>query len=444
VVSRSEALLTKLGERGAVTLVWSDRELSGRELIVESDRWSERLGAAGLRAGSVLGLRGDYSPATCAVTLAALQLRLVLVPLTRSAESEGLASLGRVEVLVDVAPDDTFSIGPRRRVEANDVLDPFREAGRPGLIVFSSGSTGQPKAILHDMERVLAKFEHRRRGYRTLQFLLMDHFGGINTLLSVLSYGGVVVAPQDRTPGPVARLIERRGIELLPVTPTFLNLFLASGVATRHDLASVEVITYGTEVMPEATLERLHRAFPSARLQQTYGLSEIGVLRSRSKDSDSLWMKVGGEGFETRIEDGTLRVRSDYAMVGYLNAPSPIDDDGWMDTGDAVVQEGDWLRILGRSSDIINVGGQKVFPAEVEDTLLEAPRVLDAVVRGESHPLMGHVVVAHVSLAEPEDDQVLRERLRAFCRQRLAPFKVPVRFTSDLSPRHTERFKKAR
>lgn len=443
-MSLVEKLLTKLTVRSSVAFVWAERELTGGDLMDESNRWSERLAAAGLRAGHALGVRGDHSPTTCAVMLAAMRLGLVLVPFARNAETEELAALGRIERLVDVAPDDSFTIGTRRDVEPNELLDRFREAGRPGLIVFSSGSTGRPKAILHDIERVLAKFEQPRRSYRTLQFLLMDHFGGINTLLSILCHDGVVVAPQDRASGPVARLVDRRRVELLPVTPTFLNLFIASGVAARHDLTSVELITYGTEVMPEATLERLRLAFPNARLQQTYGLSELGVLRSRSRGSDSLWMKVGGEGFETRIQDGTLRVRSAYAMLGYLNAPSPFDEDGWMDTGDAVIEDGEWVRVLGRSSDIINVGGQKVFPAEVEDTLLDAPNVLDATVYGEPHPLMGRVVVAHVSLAEPEDDLALRERLRLFCRERLAPFKVPVRFTSDLSPRHTARFKKAR
>ena len=118
--------------------------------------------------------------------------------------------------------------------------------------------------------------------------------------------------------------------------------------------------------MPENTLERIHELLPGVRLQQTYGLSEVGILRSKSKSSDSLWVKVGGEGFETRIVDGMLEIKARSAMLGYLNAPSPFTNDGWLKTGDVVEQDGEYIRILRRDSEIINVGGEKVYPAEVE------------------------------------------------------------------------------
>ena len=79
-------------------------------------------------------------------------------------------------------------------------------------------------------------------------------------------------------------------------------------------------------------------------------------------------------------------------MLGYLNAPSPFDADGWFNTQDAVEQDGEWLRFLGRTSDLINVGGQKVYPAEVESVLLELENVLDVTVRGEPNPIIGQIV----------------------------------------------------
>ena len=115
-----------------------------------------------------------------------------------------------------------------------------------------------------------------------------------------------------------------------------------------------------------------------------------------------------------------------------------------MNTDDSVEVEGDWLRVLGRNSDIINVGGQKVFPAEVENILMEAANVEDASVHGEAHPLMGQVIVARVHLAAPEEPGALRTRLRRHCLGRLAPFKVPVRFLVGSGIAHTERFKKVR
>ena len=113
------------------------------------------------------------------------------------------------------------------------------------------------------------------------------------------------------------------------------------------------------------------RRSPTSKLLQTYGLTELGILRSQSREPDSLWVRVGGEGFETKIVDGRLWIRAESAMLGYLNAPSPFDADGFFDTGDLVEVDGEWIRILGRESEIINVGGSKVYPAEVESVLLE-------------------------------------------------------------------------
>jgi acyl-CoA synthetase (AMP-forming)/AMP-acid ligase II len=127
-----------------------------------------------------------------------------------------------------------------------------------------------------------------------------------------------------------------------------------------------------------------------------------------------------------------------------LNAPAPFDADGWFNTGDKVEQDGEYLRILGRESDWINVGGAKVYPAEVENVLLELPSVLDVTVYGERHPLTGQIVAARLLLAAPEDLSELKRRLRAHCRARLEPYKIPVKVTVTEQPDHNARFKKQR
>ena len=195
-----------------------------------------------------------------------------------------------------------------------------------------------------------------------MAFLLFDHIGGINTLLYTLSNGGTLVVLHDRSPEVVCQAIETNRVELLPTSPTFLNLLLVSGAHQRYDLSSLQLLTYGTEPMSEGTLRRIHEALPDVTLQQTYGLSELGILRSKSKSSDSLWVKIGGEGFETRVVDGLLEIKARSAMLGYLNAASPFTDDGWFKTGDRVEVDGDYYRILGRISEVINVGGQQGRP----------------------------------------------------------------------------------
>jgi acyl-CoA synthetase (AMP-forming)/AMP-acid ligase II len=221
-------------------------------------------------------------------------------------------------------------------------------------------------------------------------------------------------------------------------------LLLISEAYKRHDLSSLTLITYGTEVMPESTLQQLHKVLPDIRLKQTYGLSELGILRSRSKSSDSLWVQVGGEDYETKIVDGILWIRARSAMLGYLNAPTPFDEEGWMNTGDMIEEDGDYIRILGRQSEIINVGGQKVYPAEVESTLLQMDNVKDVVVFGEQNPIMGNIVTARVNLSEPETPNAFRKRMRAFCRDRLASFKIPVRVEISQQDQFSARYKRMR
>jgi acyl-CoA synthetase (AMP-forming)/AMP-acid ligase II len=219
---------------------------------------------------------------------------------------------------------------------------------------------------------------------------------------------------------------------------------LMSGEIDKHDLSSLKRITYGTEVMPPTTLARVRDLFPTVELQQTYGLSELGVLRTKSKSDGSLWVKVGGEGFQTKVVDGTLWIKSDSAMIGYLNAPQPFDSDGWFNTEDRVLVDGDYIRILGRSSEIVNVGGQKVFPSEVEATLMEMSNVEDAVVRGEPNPLMGMIVAASIRLAAPEDLAAFRRRMMEFCSSRLSDYKIPMRVDFVDSSLVNSRFKRQR
>ena len=315
---------------------------------------------------------------------------------------------------------------------------------RPASVLFSSGSTGRHKAAVHDLDRLLRKYQVGRHRYRTLVFLQLDHIGGVNTLFYTLSNGGAVVVAPDRSPDAVAEAIEAHRVELLPTSPTFLNLLLLSGAHRRHDLSSLRLITYGTEPMPQATLDRMAAAFPGVKLLQTYGLTELGILRSQSREPGSLWVRVGGEGYETKVVDGRLWIRAESAMLGYLNAPSPFDEHGYFDTGDRVDVDGEWLRILGRDTDLINVGGSKVYPAEIEDVLLSLDNVADVSVHGEPNPLTGQVVVATVVLDHPEPLDAFKARLRLYCRARLAAYKVPARVVQASGPLHSSRYKRMR
>ena len=443
-----EAVVSRMrGNGDAVALFWNDIDYTYTEFFLLVDKWSERISENRIQAGTVCGFVGEYSPQVCSLIFALMRVKAILVPFTPLNENElpdylGIAS---VECLFRFNVDDSWTFERLKVQNRNELIISFLARSVPGLIVFSSGSTGKPKGILQDCERVMHKFLEQRPCWRTVLFLMLDHFGGFNTLLSTFAYGGTGVCLPNRNPENVCRIIEKSRANLLPTTPTFLNLLIASRSYQKYDLSSIELITYGTEVMPSATLEAVRIIFPRAKIKQTYGLSELGVLRSQSEGDESVWVKIGGGGFETKIEDNVLWIRSESNMVGYLNAPNPFDKEGWMCTGDHVEVRGDYVRFLGRKSDMINVGGQKVFPAEIENILLQADNVQGASAFGSKHPIMGQVVVANVSLFRPEDPFQLSERLRSFCSERLVRYKVPVRFKIvNLDEQHSDRFKKIR
>ena len=414
-----------------------------RELLVRVDHWQRLLAEHGI-AGRVVSIEAEYGAEAVAVFLAATNAGNVLVPISAASHAHRDDFLEIAEVEYRLRPDEKHdTVVATGRIASHDYYKALQESGNPGLVLFSSGSTGKHKAAVHDLKALLKKFSVPRHCYRTLVFLQLDHIGGVNTLFYTLSNAGAVVVSEGRTPRQVCEAIATHRVELLPTSPTFLNLLLLSEEQQRHDLSSLKLITYGTEPMPAHTLQKVHALFPEVKLLQTYGLSELGILRSQSRESGSLWMRVGGEGFETKIVDGRLFIRASSAMLGYLNAPNPFDADGYFDTGDLAEVDGEWIRILGRKSEIINVGGNKVFPLEVENALLGLANVEDVAVHGEPNPITGQVVVATIRLTQPEEAVAFKTRMKLFCADKLAGYKVPakVRFVDTL---HSERFKKVR
>ena len=430
--------------REAPALATPDGTHTYGELLARVTTWGERLANMGLPPGSVVTVEGDYGADTIAVFLALALAGHVIVPLSSDSAPQHDACRDVAQVEARVLRDGTpwRLHGPRR--PDHPIYATLRERWHPGLVLFSSGSTGQSKAAVHDLTVLLEKYEMARHRYRTLVFLLLDHIGGVNTLFYTLSNGGTIVVPKERRPTAVCDAIERHRVEVLPTSPTFLNLLLLSGEPAWRDLSSLRLITYGTEPMPASTLAKVSRGFPGVRLLQTYGMTEVGILHSQSRSSDSLWVRVGGSGFETKIVDGRLWIRARSSMLGYLNRPSPFDADGFLDTGDVVEADGEWIRFLGRKDEIINVGGSKVYPAEVTSVLLEMDGVTDALVYGEPHVITGQIVAATVQLAGPEQPWEFKVRMRRHCVERLAAYKVPAKVRVTNGPLHSTRFKRQR
>lgn len=443
-----DAFLNKFKEYSQLpAIIWNDNIVKYENLLVKFNQAFEFIRMKDVKAGEVVSLTGDFTPNTIALMFALIHNNNIIVPFNYSSkESEYIKfDIAGVQkgIIVNVK-DDEYRLEHKGGNGQHMLYETIREREQPGLVLFTSGTSGKPKGAVHDFSKLLEKFNTKRKSLRTVNFLLFDHWGGLNTMFHTLSNGGVVLTLKDRQPESICAFIEKHKIELLPASPTFLNLLLISETYKNYDLSSLKLITYGTEPMPQTTLERLKKAFPDVKLQQTYGLIELGVLRSKSKSDDSLWVKVGGEGFETRVVNGLLEIKAESAMLGYLNAPSPFTEDGWFKTGDQVEEDGEYIKILGRKSEIINVGGEKVYPAEVESIIQELDNVAEVTVFGEKNSIMGNIVCAKVRLLKKENKKQFTTRLKIYCRQKLRSFKVPVKLIIDDELQFGNRFKKKR
>lgn len=389
--------------------------------------YAEQLRQQGLARGDVVAVLADQSTASLSMLLAIAGEGAIGMPVSDGHKPESLEQAG-VRWVMEPRSDDDFACrdietrGPR-----HPLIQSLVDAEEGGIILLSSGSTGGPKLVLHSFERLLSRFSGEPRKARvTIGFLKFDHIGGLNTALHTCACGGTLIGIRDRSVDTVCSAIEEHKVELLPTSPTFLNMLLVQRAHERYDLSSLELISYGTEVMPESTLRTLRAVLPKVRLLQTYGLSELGIMASASGSSDSLWMRVGGSGVETDVRDGVLWVRSASRMVGYLNAPSPFVD-GWFCTADRVEVNGDYIRVLGRTSEVINVGGEKVHPTDVESVILEMSEVADVVAFAHPNAVTGQVVGARICPRESVPLEQLRDRIRSYCAERLPRHMIPLR-----------------
>ena len=409
------------------------------------DKAKQSLAHLKLARPTAFGLIGEHGPASTAWLIALADAGHFVAPLSGN-PAEFPAKLALIKAQWIVATGHTsWDLLPRvDEPSKHPLFTHLREQGSAGLVLFSSGTSGAPKAMVQDFTKLLASYESRHESDLVMLALLgFDHIGGLNTLFISLAAGSLLVIPASRSPTDVAVAVSRHRVAILPASPTFLNLLLTAGLTA--ELASLRVITYGTEPMPEGLLLRLKAAFPRVRFVQTYGTSETGIVRTSSPEAGSTFLRFEDPNLEWKIIDDELWLRSRTQIAGYLNASNErFTADGWFRTGDKVEQgPGGTLRILGRLGEMINVGGEKLMPAEVEAVVQHIDGVIECRAFGESHAITGQAVAVDIVSAGTLDHETLRARIRTVCRAKLARHKVPVRvnFVSHVSG---ERLKKIR
>lgn len=405
---------------------------------------SNELNALKLTEPNTFAVVGEQGPATIAWLIALASEQHFIIPLAgEAAEHPKKLALLSVQWVI-VCDGLRWKLLPRVDESAiPEALQSLAKKKHAGLVLFSSGSSGTPKAMVQDFDVLIDVFESRHESRLPIIALMgADHIGGINTMLNTLCSGALLVIPGNRSPQHVAELIRTHHVAVLPATPTFLNLLLVSG---EINLPSVRLITYGTEPMPESLLYRLRESFPKVRFAQTFGTSETGIIKVSSPAPDSTFMSIDDKDVEWKIIDEELWLRSKTQVPGYINASNEaFAADGWFRTGDKVeLGPNGTMRVLGRLGELINVGGEKLMPTEVESVIITVPGVMDCRVFGERNLISGQTVAAEVVARPATDLEALRTAIRIHCRSKLAAYKIPTRvnFVSAIAE---NRLKKSR
>ena len=402
-----------------------------------------------VQKGSVVAILSDYNFFSISLFLCLLYKKCIIVPIVSAVDIEIKRRIktASVKIVIQITQNGDLSFNQQEKKDDHQLTLKLKEDGKAGLILFSSGSTGEPKAMIHNLETLVQSYAGKKiRKLNILIFLMFDHIGGLNTLLNALSMGACIILPDNRNASDIAELIEKHKVHILPASPTFLNLMLIDNVTEKYDLTSIKMITYGTEPMPAELLHRLRKSFRKTRFLQTFGTSETGIIQTSSKSSDSLEIKLDDPNQEYKIVEGELWLRSKTQILGYLNANmESFTDDGWFRTGDLVEKfDNGYIKIVGRLNEIINVGGEKVLPTEIESVLMELDIVSDALVYGATNAITGQTVVASIVLREDIDKKYAKKEIRKYCITRLSAFKVPTKITFQEKTKFGDRFKKIR
>ena len=440
-------MVDKFKNNDQIAIIYDGKKYSYNELYIKIKE-IESFIKDKIKSGEVVAILADYSFVSIALFFALYENKNIIAPITSTSKKEidGKVKESFSTKIINLE-NENLVITNIKSEASHKIINDLQTSKCAGLILFSSGSTGAPKAMIHNLDTLVDSYgDKKQKQINMLVFLMFDHIGGINTMLNILSMNATMIIPQNRNADDICKLIEEYKIAVLPSSPTFLNLILINRSYEKYDLSSLRMITYGTETMPEGLLGRLKAVFSKVKFLQTFGTSETGIAATSSKSSSSTFMKIDDENLEYKIVDNELWLRSKTQILGYLNrSMESFTNDGWFKTGDLVELDNEgFIKIIGRNKEIINVGGQKVLPSEVESVLLGMDEIEDCLVYGEQNAITGQSVSCDVVLKHGIDDSGFKILVRKFCKDKLDSFKIPTRVNVVQKTEFTERFKKSR
>jgi acyl-CoA synthetase (AMP-forming)/AMP-acid ligase II len=388
----------------------------------------------------LLAVGGQLLAAFAMLEIDGIARRMLLCPPDLNADHiQALSEDAEIDAVVTDQPARWAASGIGLMVTAEEVLQPAARAQTERAtewLMLTSGTSGLPKIVGHSLEgltgAIVADGPARGAPPAWATFYDIRRYGGLQIFLRAIVGGGSMVLsePEEPIADHVARLQEK-AVTHISGTPSHWRKLLMSGAASGF---SPRYVRLSGEIADQAVLDGLRRAFPSASIGHAYASTEAGVGFAVNDGLEGFPAALVGEsrdGVEMKVVDGSLRIRSRRAAHAYVGrqAAALTDQDGFVDTGDMVEMRGDRYHFVGRRGGIINIGGLKVHPEEIEAVINRHAEVRMSRARSRRSPITGAIVVADVILADGEDNgrhDEIRDRILADCRASLAPHKVPA------------------
>ena len=430
-------------------LVENERSYSYGQLYDSIDELAGELGS--IAAGEnyfVLEAEHSFSSYVRFLTLLMAGQKVLLCSV------EQFSNTGYLQLLSEEANEQFIVWGlgdtrPPSKNKESDVVARLNRLDESCFLVRTSVSSGKTfKLVLHSTNLFLKKYLAIGKHFeKTFAFSPAESVAGIETLLEVLTHQLTIVSSVgDLAPTKVSEMIRHHKIDYFQTTPTFMNLMILTGQVSAENLLGLKKIAYGSEPSQSFVTNTFKQRLPEVELVHTYGMSEIGILKTITDKDDPSHFKFDPHFIQYKVVDGILEVKSMTKMLKYLNFEEPLNSVGadWFNTSDQVVIENDFIRVLGRMGDLINVGGRKFFPSEVENLIRELDDVNDVTVTAEKNEMIGTVIVANIVIGSEVDEMDFRMKFKHFCQEKIIsymhPHKIKIKREVEISPR----FKKMR
>jgi acyl-CoA synthetase (AMP-forming)/AMP-acid ligase II len=389
----------------------------------------------------MLALPRQIETAAALIQLDGVARRIVLMPQDVAAsEIPAIADAAGVERIMSVWP--TTVQGQGATIDRGAVCLPDMAGGSATeWVLLTSGTTGRPKLVVHTLQTLAGHIRPVGRsaaGPVWCTFYDIRRYGGLQIFLRAIVGGGsLVLSDPAEAPGAFLRRAAAEGATHFLGTPSHWRRAHMTDAAASITPAYVRL---SGELADQIILDRLRAAYPRAAIVHAFASTEAGlafeVADGKAGVPAELLDRPGGFA-EIRIRDDALQIRSDRNAIGYLNhRVTPIAGaDGFIDTGDLVALRGDRYHFAGRRDGVVNVGGQKVQPEEVEAVINQHPDVQMSLVKARRNAVTGSLVVADVvcrpwqappGVAQSDIARTLQLDIREFCRRRLPPHKVPA------------------